>query len=210
MSEATNTQAVVEKTDAQPAAGTEVTNDARNDGDNLDTLLKDFEEQTKPSTTAEPAKPEPVLSATDPNIQKLVAEEVGKGIATERHKAIVKQQYDKLIDHIREETNLSPRVVKGWLEQLAVERPEISNLYFGAKTDAAREKVMASLVKEFRKEVTVTSIDQNATEDREAVAAAVRGSSTRAPEDKPANYANMNNGEAAADIKKKYGYTPNF
>jgi hypothetical protein len=204
MSEA-NTQPVVEdvKTPAQPGAETD---NARPDGD-LDALLAEYDSATKPDQQ-QPQPDQQPAAVGDQDIKKLVSEEVSRELQLERKKAEVQQGYDKLLDFIQTETGIGRRVVRGWIEEMAKEKPELASLYFGAKTDAERARVMNSLAREFRKETSITQVDERATADREAVTAAVRSATNRAPEGKAPDYAGMSNAEFREAHKRDYGYYP--
>ncbi len=57
-----------------------------------------------------------------------------------------------------------------------------------------------------REHQRIDSIPVN--QDREAVAAAVRGASKQAPEGRAPNFNNMSDNEFRDEVKKTYGFTP--
>lgn len=211
MSEAQDTQPVVKLTDAQPQAGAEVV-DARTEGGDLETLLKTYDEQV-PSPAATP--PQPAQSqATDPDLKALAGEvQQMKSFVNEAQNLRFKHDMSETVTAIR--GDLDPEVfdaplIQGWLDAQAQQDPRLAKAWMERHANPKQfEQVKTALAKNFAKKFSSLP-DRQATEDRETVAAAVRGASTRTPEDKPANYAGMSNNDAAADIEKKYGYRPNF
>lgn len=211
MSEATPTQPVVTETNAQPQAGAEVT-DARTEGADLDTLLKTYDEQT---TTTPATPPTPAQApAADPDLKALAGEvQQMKGFVNEANKLRFQHDMNATVETIR--GDLDPEIfdaalVKGWLNAQAEEDPRLAQAWLERHANPKHfEQVKAALAKNFAKKFSKMP-DRQATEDREAVTAHMRGASTRTPEDKPVNYAGMSNNDAAADIEKKYGYRPAF
>jgi hypothetical protein len=64
------------------------------------------------------------------------------------------------------------------------------------------------LGREFYDTFSNTAIDPQLTEDRFAVAAAVRGASSNAPVDPPVRYGQLSNSEFTKDVRDKYGFDP--
>lgn len=202
----TTTQAAVDdtKASAKPDAAVD---SARNDGDELDKLLAEFDD-SKPKAPPEPAKPEPkageaddlkaakdeVLSARDEIRQERFKKDMGETIAEVRGDLPTDYFDDHFVQaYIDSRAAADPRLSKAWVERHS--NPQ------------AFKRVKGALAREFASKYGKLP-DKQATEDREAVTAAVRGASTRAPEGKAPDYAGMSNAEFREAHKKDYGYYP--
>lgn len=203
MSEDTTTQTVVDdtKTTAQPVVAAD---SARNDGDDLDALLAQFNQQTTLART-EPASPapQPQTSQQQPTVDpnRLAAIE----------NRLFQEDLNKAVANIMGDLKIPTRVAKGWIDQMANEDPRIQRAFAERHTNPqAWERVEKGLSREFAKEMkALTDIDPNATEDRAAVAAAVRGASTqRAPETPAPNYSQQSNAEYRRSVREQYGFDP--
>lgn len=195
----TNTQAAVDAVDAtaQPVA---TTNNAQNTGDDLDTLLSQFEAQTRvePATpqTQQTQQPQPV--PVDPDRLKRVEER------------LFNEDLNKTVSNIRGDLKVPDRMAKGWLDQIARERPAIAQAFLQKESNPDNwKRIEQSLAKEFAKEVKSVTFDTEVTEDRNAVTAAVRGASTPAPAEKAPDFGTMSNAELRAEYRK-YGINPTF
>lgn len=206
MSEATTEQTAVDATKAPALPGAADGQDARKDGDDVDALLNTFESSVKPAPEPKPQpKPEPKAGtdATTPQPDPAVAEV---------RAYIRKQDMTKTVAAVR--GDLDPerhddRLVEAWLNVRATEDPRIANAWVNRhNSPQAFEKIVAHLGREFQKKYGNLP-DKQATEDREAVTAAVRGASTKAPEGKAPDFAGMSNSQYREEHKKLYGYYPN-
>lgn len=180
-----NTQAVVDAADttAQPVVQA---NDARTDGDSLESLLAQFDQGTKTEPVSPPVKqPEQTAPAVDPGRLHRIEER------------LFKEDLDKAVANITGDMKVPKRVATGWLDQMAREDPRIGQAFLNKEANpSAWSRIERTLAKEFSKEMKqFTSIDHQVTEDREIVAAAVRGASTAAPEEKAPDFAKMTDGE---------------
>jgi hypothetical protein len=201
MSEAT-TQTVVETTDAQPQAGTEVKADARTEGGDLDTLLKSYDEQVKPKEPATAPEPQATSTATQVKPDPAVAE---------LQQRFFRQDMNDLVKTVRGEvdpTMADDEFVEAWVDAQARKDPRLQQAWMQRHANPSQfEKVKAELGKGFARKFSKLP-DKQVSEDREAVSAAVRGSTKPAPDDKPPNYAGMNNRSFADEVEKKHGFRP--
>src|SRR6185369_16282041 len=95
--------------------------------------------------------------------------------------------------------------VRGWLSHVAEQNPKVNEIWQNRLNNpGAAKKLIASLKNDFAKEGAkkLKGVDAVATADREAVAAAVKGTSTKAPEEKPPNYGDMNDAEFRREVAK--------
>lgn len=197
-------QAVVDAADTQPKAGSEA-DSARTD-DSLESLLAQYDEKTKAVTTPEPR------TETQPDIKALTDEvETLKGAVAGVTQVKFKQDMDATIKSIR--GDLDPSVfddglVEAWLDSQARSDPRLQRAWLQRDNDPKQfERIRGELGKAFHKKFSRLP-DPNATEDRAIVAAAVRGASTKAPDDKPPNYSSLSNTEYRKEIQDRYGFDP--
>lgn len=208
MSEAQATQPVVTPTDAQPQAGAEVT-DARNE-DTLDTLLKTYDQQTQPAAQPQTTNP-PERKPDTPDLNVLASRV--ESFVNEAHNIQFKRDMTETVKQVR--GDLDPDVfddvlVESWLDAEARRDPRLAKAWTDRHANPKQfERVKAELGKSFTKKFSKLP-DKQVTEDRESVAAAVRGASTPRPESKPLNVSNLSNKQAADEIEKNFGYRPAF
>lgn len=202
----TQTAVDTPQTPAQPGA---TAPDARNDGDDLDRLLSEFDESGRARTPPAPAQPATTTGAADTDLRAL-ADEV-RGLRTERQQETFRKDMDTTIKDVR--GNLDPEFfddvfVESWMDAQARLDPRLASAWANRHANPKQfAKVKESLGRTFAKKYGSLP-DKAATEDREAVTAAVRGASTRAPEGKAPNFAGMSNQEFREAHKKEYGYYP--
>jgi hypothetical protein len=198
------TQPVVDANAAAEPAANAQTNGA---GDDLDTLLSQFETETKTA-------PSPPQTAVVPPELKALADEVNslKGALSQVSNVSHKADLQGAIKTIR--GDLDPGIfdddlVEAWLDKTARgdERLQRAWLERSAKPKAW-EKIQMELGKNFNKRFSKMP-DRQVTEDRDAVTAAVRGASTKAPSEQAPNYASLDNAELRAEYRK-LGIAPNF
>ncbi len=197
MSEA-NTQPVAPATEPAATPAAEVTS-AQNNVPDLDSLLSDFESQTKPQpapNAAQPAKDDVVLQ-----LQRKVEQLERSQTATRE-----KDDLTKVIKDLKGEAPVPDWAVRGWLSTVAEQNPAINDIWNNRESNpSAAKKLVASLKKQWDAEQAKNKpVDTEATSDKMAVAAAVRGTSTKAPEESPKNYGAMNGTEFRAELAK-YG-----
>lgn len=143
--------------------------------DELDQLLSEYDQETKSEQPQPEVKPEQVNEVV--------------GWVQQQRQQQEKQEFEadvkSAVDSIRESTEdldvpLSDKVIKGFLFAQAEEDPKIGEAFQKRKENpkawnAALNRAKKALREEF-------SVDQRATQDREAVAAAVRGANQKQPE----------------------------
>jgi hypothetical protein len=200
------TQAVVDAVDTQPKAGSEA-NDART-GDDLDALLDQFKQQTAPAPTPPPAPaaaPTPELKDLEARFQAV--EGVAKQLSDQKFKSDITQTVKNVRGEIPADV-IPDDVVEAWLDAQARKDPRLQKAWLERDNSPEQfNRITAELGKKFAKNFAKMP-DRAATEDREAVTAAVRGASTKAPADPPPNYANSSNTDFRKDVQAKYGFDP--
>lgn len=205
MSEAQVTQAAVDETPASAVPDATVTS-ARND-DDLDTLLAQYKPaETRPS---EPAKPEPKAGEAD---DVLAAKDEVLAARDEIRREAFTKDMRATIEKVRGDLPsdyFDDKLVQSWIDARASDDPRLAQAWMNRKADPASfNRVVAALGKEFAKKYGKLP-DADATASRQAVTAAVRGSSTKAPESAPPDFSGMGNAEYREAHKKQYGYYPN-
>jgi hypothetical protein len=198
-----NTQTAVDETKAAaPPAATDA-QDARQDGDSLDALLKEYDQTAgaPPAAAATPPEPKPGTdtTTTKPATDPAVAE-------VQRY--IFRQDMDKTVKSVRGELPadyFDDTFVKAWIDSRAEEDPRLGQAWVNRHSNPKQfEKIVSGLGREFSKKYGKLP-DRAATDDRDAVTAAVRGASTRAPEGQPADYSRMTDAQLAAEKDKLFG-----
>jgi hypothetical protein len=197
MSEDT-TQAVVDETKVSATPDTTV-DSARNDGTDLDTLLAQFDQQT--------TKAEPVAQTTQPVTQQTTQPQQDPIVARLVNR-IERQDISNLVKQVKGDLDEDEDLVEAWIDARARKDPRLQRAWLEREANPqAFQEVAKGLGREFAKR-TAKRPDPNLTEDQEAVAAAVRGSSTKAPEDKPPSFGGMSNAEYRQHVRATYGYDP--
>lgn len=200
----TDTQAVVDETNAAPVADAEVTN-AR-EGDDLDTLLKEFDQGTK---TVDQPKPEPKPGADSDEVVTARNEvlQARDEIRQEKFTKDMRATVDDIRGDLPKE-HFDDTLVRGWINARAEDDPRLAKAWMErAAKPQEFKRVVASLGREFAKKYGRLP-DKQATEDREAVTAAVRGASTKVPEGKSPDFTKMSDGEFGKEVQEKYGFRP--
>lgn len=180
--------------------------DARSDGDDLDLdkLIANWkdpaDEQSRQSP--EPAKPEPKAETDKASLDYLVQSKVDRTLA-DRQAA---EDAGKYATELANEYGVTRRIAMGWLDQMAREEPAVLHAFRHRQPEPKKwERMWQSLRKEFGKEHKQSVVDPKATEDREAVTAAVRGASTKAPEQKAPDYSKLTPAEFQAEKERLFG-----
>lgn len=194
-----NTQPVVTEPNVPAQPGTEAPI-ARTD-DDLDALLKEFDTETKSPEPAKPATAAP--AAIDPAVANETVLSEAKFIRQERFQKDMDETIKKVRGDLPEELFDGP-LVQAWIDSQATKDPRLAQAWANRNADPKKfGQVVTELGKRFSKYGKLP--DKQATEDREAVTAAVRGASTRAPEGKAPNYAGMTNADFAAEKDRAFG-----
>lgn len=204
MSEATTEHTAVDATTAPAVPGATAGQDARNDGNDLDTLLAEYDQQVRPAPTPQ-TQPEQ-KSGTD-----AIAKPAADPDVAEVKRYIFKQDMDKTVKSVRGDLDagyFKDSLVKAWIEAQAEEDPRLGLAWANRHSNPKQfEKVVDTLGRKFSSEFGKMP-DKQATDDREAVTAAVRGASHKAPEGKAPDYSRMSNAEFREAHYKEHGYYP--
>ena len=192
------TQAAVDATDATAKPVADV-NDAQNTGDDLDTLLKQFDTETRVA---------PVSPPVTPQVQQPPVIDADRFRRVEDR--LFQEDLNKAVANIKGDLNVHERAAKGWLDQIARERPEIARAFMEQASNPKKwQQIETVLAKEFARDFKSTAFDEQATEDRNAVVAAVRGASTPAPAETAPDYSKLSNSEIREEYRK-LGINPTF
>ena len=195
MSEDQNTQTVVDEADTAPVAGTEVNKDARAEGDDLDAVLKEFDTATAADPKPEPKPGADTTSKADPAIAEV-------------QRYIYRKDMDDLVKSVRGDLDpdvFDSEMVESWVDGQARKDQRLTQAWLNRHNNPAQfERVKSELAKSFGKKFSKLP-DRQATEDSEAVAAAVRGASQRAPETKAPDYSKLSDAELQAEKDKLFG-----
>lgn len=201
----TTTQTAVDATQAAASPAAAAGQDAQQDGDDLDKLLSEYETGTQ-QTPAAAASPQPGQTAGADDL-KALTEQV-KGLLTENQNAKFRRDMDATLKNIRGELDsefFDDAFVESWIDAQARKDPRLSTAWNERDGNPRQfQKVVGQLSRDFAKKYGKLP-DKAATEDREAVTAAVRGASTKVPEGQPPNYASMTDAELAREKDKLFG-----
>lgn len=194
-----NTQTVVDETNVAAVPATEATS-ARTD-DDLDTLLKEFDTETKSPEPAQPATAAP--AAIDPAVANETVLSEAKFIRQERFQKDMDETIKKVRGDLPEEL-FDGSLVQAWIDSQATKDPRLAQAWANRHADPKKfGQVVTELGKRFSKYGKLP--DKQATEDREAVTAAVRGASTRAPEGKAPDFSRLTPAEFQAEKDRMFG-----
>lgn len=201
MTDDVNTQSVVTTTEAPAKPAAEGTGAQATQTADLDSLLSEFTQATaKPAPVPEQKTETTVPPDAVRRLEQLESKLAEKDFKEEINPVLERIRGDipkdvfsneEVLDLIDGRAKRDPRLQKAWLER--------------AGNPGAWSKIEKALGQELSKKFSKLP-DPNATEDRETVAAAVRGASQRAPEGKPPNFSNMTEGEFRKTRKELYGY----
>jgi hypothetical protein len=208
MTEAT-TQTAVEKTKVTTSSVTEGTG-ARNDGDDLDALLAEFDQGTKTTTeTKSPPTKTATTTTVDPNLAARIQHL--EGVVTKYENNTFKAEISETVKEIRGDLDAEffpDDLVEAWLDSRARKDPRLQQAWLQKEGNPQQwGRIRSQLGREFKKKFEKMP-DPAVTEDRNAVVAAVRGSSNKAPADTPTNYSKMSTAEYRNSIREQYGFDP--
>jgi len=199
--EDTEKQAVVDEQPDDQAVPESEGADAQDDGDDLEAILSEFD-------SGEDAKSTPETAADDDTKKKLL--ELEQKIEAQQFRADMEDVVNKVRGDIPSDV-FDDVEVEAWIDAQARRDTRLQKAWSNRHNDPKGfDRVVGGLNKTFAKKFSKLP-DQNATEDREAVSQAVRGSSGKAPEggDVP-DFASMNDAEARAAMKKMGIQDPGF
>lgn len=192
-----NNQAVVDGANAvaQPTA------DASNAQEpTLEQLLDEYDRSVqRPQAQPEPVQQQPYIPdapATLPPEIKYMQEKMFMDDVRKSLKAIAG------------DSKIPEDAALGWLDQKARKIPQIAMAFQNRHRDPRMvQKWEKYLQKEWASDFGPT-IDPVATEDREAVAQAVRGASTKVTADPPPKLGGMSNAEYRKYVREQHGFDP--
>ena len=208
------TQSVTSDASAQVQPDASAQNAGGTQTQSLEDILAEF--STTEETPAEVSKPEtkptetsaskPAASIADPDIKAMK----DKLDALERTES--RKQLETVIGRIKGDSQVDPDMVEAYLNLQARKNPALSTAYVNRdKNPAAWAKVESQLAKDIRAKFGGggQTIDTAVTESREAMAAAVRGSSTAAKQGEISDRDVMNmSREEFNALQRKMGVRP--
>lgn len=199
-------QTVVDETKGQSETGTEGTDARKDDEDDLDTLLAQYEKEATSDDTS--SKPGQSGEAQDPNRELM---ERLQALEESTARSETRADLDAAIKAVRGELDsevFDDGFMETYLDSEARKDPRLSQAWANRHNNPKQfQKVVGSLAKSFEKRFGSLP-NKEATEDREAVAAAVRGASTKSPEGRAPDYGNLSNDDFAAQVEKDHGFRP--
>ena len=200
------TQTVTTDTNPPAAPGGAVAPDARPE-DDLDTLLNEFSGSEQPGSTQTQTKPEPQAGAADDPQLKSRLDQLERKLAEDQFQKDIAPVIQKVRGDLSTE-GMNDSEILDWMEGRAKRDERLRTAWLNRQQNpAAWGKVVDGLGRELHKKFAKLP-DANATEDRAAVTAAVRGASTKAPEGKAPEFSGMSNSEYRETVKKEYGFDP--
>lgn len=201
MSEDKTTQTVVDETKVPATPGSAVES-ARNDGDDLEKLLAQYNEQTT-QPKADPVSPPP------PATQQQQTPTQPDPLTMRLAQRIDREDIGKLVKDVKGDLDIEDDLVEAWIDAQARKDARLQRAWLERDANPqAFQSIAKGLGREFAKRAS-KRIDPQATEDRAAVAAAVRGASTqRAPDTPSPNYTTQSNAEYRRSIREQYGFDP--
>lgn len=200
---ADDTQAVVNPTEAQPAQVEAEAPDARNDEGDLSKWLSEY----KNAPDAPDASQQPSEQSTPASPMEARLTELENQLATKELDAEVRPVIETIRGDITPD-QLSDSEIRDLLEGRAARDPALRRAWTDRRNNPETwGKIVNALGREMATKFAKVH-DVNATEDREAVTAAVRGASSKAPEGAEPDYSGLNDQEFAAQVEKQHGFRP--
>lgn len=221
MSEENKEQAVIDEADDQTAnkSGAEDA-DARDEGDDLEALLSEYDAENGDDEVRSPtgkedgksAKPAPESEQDKDKSQDFEAiDRRLREFEKREAERLYRQDMDKAIKAVRGDMDgdlFDDRFMEAWIDSQARDDPRLTKAWQERHDNPKRFKsILDGLGKKFAKKYSKLP-DKEATEDREAVSAAVRGASGKAPEPKAPDYSKMTDAEFRDAMEKDHGFSP--
>lgn len=169
---------------------------AQDNTSSLEALLGEYDAAVTPP-------PAPAAAATQPPPPEWqqVKSEID-AFRAERAAERERNDYANVIKEVKGDLDVPDYVVRGWLSHTADQNPRASEIWNNRdRNPQAAKKLIASLKSDFQKE-NRKSVDPAATADTAAVAAALKGTSTKAPEEKAPDYGAMDNASFQKELAK--------
>lgn len=200
MSEEQTTQAAVDETKAPAEQGAAET--SAQDDVGLEALLAEFEGSK--SETPATAKPDTKVEAATDTDAKTRLDALERQIYEQKFQ----QDIAPVVQHIKgaiPDGVLTDAEILDLLDAKAKRDPRLAAAWVDrSKNPQGWKKVQEGLARDFAKRFEKLP-DKSATEDREAVTAAVRGASTKVPEGKTPDYHRMTPAQFQAEKDKMFG-----
>jgi hypothetical protein len=100
-------------------------------------------------------------------------------------------------------------LVTAWIDAQARDRGQLQSIWLNRMNNPNALRIaVKQLAKDFAKEMKAASIDEGASEDHAAVVYAMRGASSRVPEEGPVKYGQLTNADFSRNVRDKYGFDP--
>ena len=187
---------VVEETNANPAEVEKRTDDVAD----LDTLLAQFDEGTKQPAVS---PPEPVTT----DISKFKDQVKAEIIAEQQTASAVKNLVKSIRGEVPEDV-LTDDEIQDWLEGQAKRNDQLRTAWMMRdKKPGDWKKIESGLSNRLNSKFGKSRIDPDATADREAVAQAVRGNSTKVAAEPPPDLSKMSNAELRKYTQDNWGFS---
>ncbi len=175
-------QAVVDeaKGAAQPAPEA----DSAREGSDIDALLAQFDQETqKPEIS--PPEPKPAKQDAEPDWAQALKQR------------LLQEDILKVTAEVFADLDVPDWIQASWLDKVAREKPALQRAFLNRYNEpSAWNKIVKSLKPEAQKEFAkARKVDQEATADKEAVAAAVRGASTKVAAEPAPDFSKMSDAE---------------
>jgi hypothetical protein len=199
-----NQQPVVDTADAQAKPVADATDSARKDVDDLDSLLAEFDQGTKkPDTVSSPDTKPTLPDALAQDVQALKSQ--AQEWAQEKNKRAIAETVDDIRGDVPKEV-FDDEMVEAWLDAQARRDPRLAQAWLQREQNSQKwGKVKAELGRQLAKKAGSLP-DRNATDDREAVAAAVRGASAKAAVEPAPNFGAMTDAELRKYNREHFGF----
>lgn len=197
-----NEQAVATEADVSAEQQTQEADGAQEATRNLDDILKEFDQESPGGSQV----PEQQSQAGTDEVAAL-RQEVEQ-LRGELGSMQTNSEMPSVLSEIRGDLPVEVfdnDMVEGWLNQQAVKDKRIATAWANRRNNpAAFNEVKKALGKEFQKRLDKLP-DKNATEDREAVTAAVRGASTPTATTQEVDWSQKSDAELEAEKRKLGG-----
>lgn len=191
-------QAVVD-TSAAPATPDATDNSARDTEVPLEQLLAEYDQKVAPAApVSPPATPpeQPQEPPLNPRLKRL-------------EDRLFQEDLNEAVTNVFGDMKIPRRAARGWLEVIAMENPAIGLAFVNKDRDPKTwQRFQHALRKEAQEEFKSFMVDDTATADREAVAAAMRGASTKVAAEPAPKFGHMSNAEYRKSIREQYGFDP--
>lgn len=164
-------------------------------GADLDALLSQYDEGTKPVSPPEPKVETPTNDIVATRLQKL-------------EQRYLQEEVNKAGEEVFDGLEVSGRLREAWLDKMAREKPAIARAFINKDNDPASwKRLIPALRLEARKDFpSAMKVDPEATADRNAVAAAVRGASTKATAEPAPSLGKMSDAELRKYTMDNFGF----